>query len=160
VLVDEHDAGTGPRVLFYLQHAIQDAGVVRSGERRVVSKRMLYVELNGDGTVRHLQYAPYLDYRPLANGQPNVDAILARPECGWINREREQAAQDYAIAQGMPEHLADVRGPKLALIAKTEAVEDRLTKEITYWAYRGAQLQLSRLPPGIRARPAADQLQQ
>jgi len=44
VLVDERDMGTAPRVLFYLEHAIQDAGLTRAGERRVVSKRMLYVE--------------------------------------------------------------------------------------------------------------------
>jgi hypothetical protein len=44
VLVDERDPGTQPRVLFYLEHAIQDAGLTRAGERRVVSKRMLYVE--------------------------------------------------------------------------------------------------------------------
>ncbi|WP_295590762.1 helicase-related protein, partial [uncultured Lamprocystis sp.] len=44
VLVDERDPGTAPRVLFYLEHAIQDAGLTRAGERRVVSKRMLYVE--------------------------------------------------------------------------------------------------------------------
>ena len=49
VLVDERDAGTRPRVLFYLEHAIQDASLTRSGERRVVSKRMLYVELDADG---------------------------------------------------------------------------------------------------------------
>ena len=49
VLVDERDTGTRPRVLFYLEHAIQDASLTRSGERRVVSKRMLYVELDADG---------------------------------------------------------------------------------------------------------------
>ena len=32
-----------------LEHAIQDASLTRSGERRVVSKRMLYVELDADG---------------------------------------------------------------------------------------------------------------
>src|SRR5205807_2251400 len=48
VLVDERDSGTEPRVLFYLEHAIQDASLTRSGERRVVSKRMLYVELDSD----------------------------------------------------------------------------------------------------------------
>jgi hypothetical protein len=43
----------------------------------------------------------------------------------------------------VPEHLAEVRGPKLALIAKTEAaVKDRLTKEITYWDHRAEQLKL------------------
>ena len=65
-LVDEGDSGDQPRVLFYLEHAIQDAGRTRQGERRVVSKRMLYVELEADGTTRHVQYAPYLDYRPLS----------------------------------------------------------------------------------------------
>jgi hypothetical protein len=44
VLVDERDPGTQPRVLFYLEHAVQDAGLTRAGERRVVSKCMLYVE--------------------------------------------------------------------------------------------------------------------
>ena len=43
VLVDERDTGMQPRVIFYLEHAIQDASVTRTGERRVVSKRMLYV---------------------------------------------------------------------------------------------------------------------
>jgi hypothetical protein len=43
----------------------------------------------------------------------------------------------------VPEHLAEVRGRKLALIAKTEAaVKDRLTKEITYWDHRAEELKL------------------
>jgi hypothetical protein len=40
VLVDERDTGTRPRVLFYLEHAMQDAGLTHHGDRRVVSKRM------------------------------------------------------------------------------------------------------------------------
>src|SRR5947208_3349861 len=39
VLVDERDASDTPRVLFYLEHAIQDASLTRAGERRVVSKQ-------------------------------------------------------------------------------------------------------------------------
>ncbi len=143
VLVDERDAGTQPRVLFYLEHAIQDAGLTRAGGRRVVSKRMLYVEQDASGTVHHLHYAPYLDYRPLAPGEPGVEAILDRPECRWINRELEQKAQGYAIASVVPEHLLEVRGHKLELIGKTEAaVKDRLTKEITYWDHRAEELKL------------------
>ena len=49
VLVDERDTGTQPRVLFYLEHAIQDAGLTRSGDRRTVSKRLLYVEQDAAG---------------------------------------------------------------------------------------------------------------
>ena len=167
VLVDPSDSGTRPRVLFYLEHSIQDASPTRSGERRVISKRMLYVETDADGTTRHVQYAPYLDYRPLAEGEPGVDAILGRPECIWINRDLEQKTQGYAIAHVVPEHLAEVRGGKLALIAKTEAaVKDRLTKEITYWDHRAEQLKLqeqagkpnARLNSG-EARKRADNLQ-
>jgi len=143
VLVDERDTGTTPRVLFYLEHAIQDAGITRAGERRVVSKRMLYVEMNADGTTRNVNYAPYLDYRPLAVGEPDCEALLDRPECQWINRELEVKAQGYAIASVVPEHLADVKGRKLELIHKTEAaVKDRLTKEITYWDHRAEELKL------------------
>ena len=143
VLVDERDPGQTPRILFYLEHAIQDAGRTQAGERRIVSKQMLYVEIDAAGNTHHLHYAPYLDYRPLAQDEPSVESILERPECAWINREMEQKAQAYAVAHVVPEHLAQVRDPKLELIAKTEAaVKDRLTKEISYWDHRAEQLKI------------------
>ncbi len=167
VLVDERDPGTEPRVLFYLEHGIQDANLIRSGERRIVSRRMLYVELDAADAARHLQYAPYLDYRPLTADEPGIDAILARPECAWISRDLEQKAQGYAVAHVVPEHLAEVRARKLDLIARTEAaVKERLTKEISYWDHRAEQLKLqeqagkpnARLNSG-EARKRADGLQ-
>jgi superfamily II DNA or RNA helicase len=167
VLVDERDPGTEPRVLFYLEHGIQDANLIRSGERRIVSRRMLYVELDAADAARHLQYAPYLDYRPLTADEPGIDAILARPECAWISRDLEQKAQGYAVAHVVPEHLAEVRARKLDLIARTEAaVKERLTKEISYWDHRAEQLKLqeqagkpnARLNSG-EARKRADALQ-
>ncbi len=167
VLVDERDQGVEARMLFYLEHAIQDASLTRSGERRVVSKRMLYVELDGSGNTRHLHYAPYLDYRPLADLEPGVEALLARPECAWISRELEQKAQGHAVANVVPEHLLEVRGSRLELIEKTEAaVKERLTKEISYWDHRAEQLKLqeqagkpnARLNSG-EARKRADALQ-
>ena len=143
VLVDERDYGKMPRVLFSIEHALQDGSITRGGDRRIISKRVLYVELDNDGVTLHLHYAPYLDYRPLKDGEPSVDAILARPECTWIGRDLEQAAQAYAVADVVPEHLAEVRTARLALIEKTEAaVKDRLTKEISYWDHRAAQLEL------------------
>jgi len=153
VLVDERDAGTQPRVLFYLEHGIQDASVARSGERRIVSKRMLYVELDSDGNARHLNYAPYLDYRPLKADEPGVEDFLARPECTWISRELEAKAQSHAVARVVPEHLEEVRNGKLDLIGKTEAaVKDRLTKEITYWDHRAEQLKLQEQAGRVNAR--------
>ncbi len=143
VLVDERDSSTSPRVLFTLEHAIQDASLIPSGDRRTISRRMLYVEMDAEGRSHHLQYAPYLDYRPLAKNEPVIEELLARPECAWITRDLEQKAQGHAIAHVVPEHIAEVRNRRLAWIEKTRAaVKDRLTKEITYWDHRAEQLKL------------------
>ena len=123
--------------------------------------------LDADGATRHMHYAPYLDYRPLTETEPNVEEILDRPECSWITRELEQKAQHHAVADVVPEHLAEIRDGRLALIAKTKAaVKDRLTKEITYWDHRAEELKLqeqagrpnARLNSG-EARKRADNLQ-
>lgn len=143
ILVDERDLGDEPRVIFYLEHAIQDASLTRTGERRTISRKMLYVELDANGHAGHLHYAPYLDFRPLTDQEPAVSTILDRPECAWITRELEQKAQGHAIAHLVPAHLQEVRAPRLEWIAKTSAaVQDRLTKEIFYWDHRAEDLKL------------------
>jgi superfamily II DNA or RNA helicase len=167
ILVDERDESMEPRVLFILEHAIQDGSPTSSGNRRTISRQMLYVEMNGKGDIRHLQYAPYLDYRPLAEGESDVPSILARPECQWIDRGLEQKVQNHAIATVVPEHIKEVRDRRLALIEKTRvAVKDRLTKEISYWDHQSARLRAqedaghaaTRLNSG-EARRRADDLQ-
>ena len=167
VLVDERDDGTVPRVLLSIEHALQDGSITRSGERRLISKRILYVEIDAASVSRHLHYAPYLDYRPLADDEPAAEEILAREECKWIDRDLERTGQEYAVAQAVPEHLAEIRDARLALVRKTEsAVKDRLTKEISYWDHRAEQLKLdeaagktgARLNSG-EARRRADTLQ-
>jgi hypothetical protein len=128
---------------------------------------MLYVEMDAAGSARHLQYAPYLDYRPLAEGEPDAAVLLALPEASWIMKDLEQRAQGYAIAQVVPEHVQEVRERRLAWIEKTRAaVKDRLTKEIAYWDHRAEQLKLqeqagkagARLN-SLEARRRADDLQ-
>jgi len=143
VLVDERDTGTQPRVLFYLEHAIQDATVLPSGERRSISRRMLYVEMDDQGVARPLRYAPYLDYRPLAEGEPAVEALLARPECGWIKHDLEPRAFNHAVQTVVPEHVKEVTDRRRGWINKTRvAVKDRLVKEIAYWDHRAEELKL------------------
>ena len=168
VLVDERDAGTEPRVLFFLEHVIQDASLTRAGTRRVISKRMLYVELDAAGNTRHMEYAPYLDYRPLAEDEPGHEALLARPECTWIGAELEQTAQRYAVANVVLEHVDEIRRAKQPLLDKTrEAVQARLTMEISHWDRRAEDLKLqeqagrvnARLNSG-QARQRADRLQE
>jgi hypothetical protein len=130
-------------VLFTLEHAIHDASLLPSGERRAISRRMLYVEMDAEGRTRHLQFAPYLDYRPLGEGEPSAGDLLARPEFAWITRELEAKAQSHAISSVVPDHIAEVRDRRLGWIDKTRAaVKDRLTKEIAYWDHRAEELKL------------------
>jgi len=141
VLVDERDSGEATRVLFYLEHALCDGGYDKSGQQRVISRRLLYVELDAEGTCRHLHYAPYLDYRPLKTSEPSPNEWLERPELQWVTNQLEKTAMGYAISSVVPEHLEEVRKGRLEWIGKTRvAVRDRLLKEISYWDHRAEEL--------------------
>ena len=141
VLVDDNDSSDRPRVLMYLEHSIQDGSRTRSGEQRTVSKRMLHVEVDAELETVGRDYAPYLDYRPLSDGEPGVQEIVGRPECSWIGGNLEAKAVEYAVSRLVPTHLEEVRSRKLELLSKTEAaVKERLTKEIAYWDHRAADL--------------------
>jgi len=158
ILVDEDDPGEAVRALVYLEHSIQDGSIGRGGRRRVVSRRMQYVEVmepqrheGHEGyEVRNAGYAPYLDYRPLT---PDEQALLADPLCSMPSGQAspmclrgsnlEDQATTYAVTHLVPQHLQEVRERKEALIDKTvRAVKDRLTKEINYWDQRAAELRL------------------
>jgi SNF2 family DNA or RNA helicase len=166
VLVDTDDQGTAPRVLFFIEHAVHDAVVTSTGIRRTISRRVLYVEIDGGGNAKPLHYAPYLDYRPLLGDDPGIDAILARPECAWINRDAEQLAVSHAITSMAKEHLDEVKSRRMEWLGKTRAaVKDRLTKEINHWDHRAAELKAREEAgrPGARlnsqeARKRADML--
>jgi hypothetical protein len=140
VLVDDADPGDGVRVLVYLEHAIQDARQDRQGNRRVVSRRFQFVTLDAQGHAQAAGPAPYLDCRSLTEAEQAVLTQLELP--AWVKSDVESRAAEYAIAHLVPEHLAEVRGRKEELIARTRsAVQERLTKEINYWDHRAIRLE-------------------
>ncbi len=144
ILVDESDFSTQPRVMFYLEHAIQDAQSITDQKHRDISRRMLYVEIDSEGKKSHLHYAPYLDYRPLKTQDPDSNEIMNNKACEWIDKDLENAALQHAIETLVHEHLDEVRGPRLEWIAKTRAaVQERLTREINYWDHRAQDLKYS-----------------
>ncbi len=167
-LVDDSDHGLEPRVLLYLEHAIQDARTTLEKTGRTISRQMMYLDFGEDGIRGHVRYAPYLDFRPLAEHEPSPVEILAQAECEWISRDLETKAEKYAAEHVIPQHLAEVRGARKAAIDRTEAaVKDRLTKEISYWDHRAEQLKLQEKAgrPDARlnsseASKRADQLQE
>ena len=141
VLVDDTDSSHNTRILFAVEHALRDGTQVNNDSRRIVSQRMLYVELDAAGTSRHLQNAPYLDYRPLHESEPSARAILSQPEMNWITHKLEDEVHREAVEKIVPEHFREVQERRQYAITKTRAaVHDRLHKEIAYWHNRAEQL--------------------
>lgn len=151
MLVDENDEGEDLRVLLYLEHSIQDARKDRFGGRRIVSKRLQFVEIDSKKTAVSAGPAPYLDYRPLTKEESTAVQQIAIPD--WLRLEVESKAQEHAAITLVPEHLSEIRTRKEELIDKTvAAVKERLTKEINYWDHRAAQLKDQELAGKANAR--------
>ncbi len=141
VLVNPSDGGDGLRVLFYLEHAIQDARIGLDGNRRVISRRLQFVEIDGQGNARAAGYAPYLDYRPLHDDEREL--LAGTLEAPWLRADLEKQAMSYAIQQLVPQHFEEVKKRKEALLDRTiAAVKERLTKEVNYWDLRAQELKL------------------
>ncbi len=152
MLVDQTDPGQKPRVLFYLEQAIQDAIPSREGERRVISREVHFVEIDRAGEVREAGGAPHLDYRPAAPDEiAQIEPLLGQD---WLKGESlERRAAAHAVEHLVPRHLERVRARRLELINKTEAaVQERLTKEINYWDSRAAELRADEQKGKINAR--------
>ncbi|MEI8022251.1 MAG: DUF3883 domain-containing protein, partial [Schlesneria sp.] len=151
ILVDESDDGKSPRALLYLEHSIQDARTDRNGNRRVVSKRLQFVEIDEYGHTRNAGPAPYLDYRPPTNDE--ADVIKSEVKLEWMRDNLESQAMDHAALHLVPDHLQEIRTRKEDLIDKTKAaVRDRLTKEINYWDHRAATLKDQELAGKVNAK--------
>ena len=138
ILIDPADLGETPRVLLTIEHSIQDARPTRDGGRRVISRRLQFVEIAADGTAQPAGYAPYLDYRGATESEQALLApVLDEP---WLQADLDERARSYAIAHLVPEHLAEVLQRREELASKTlAAVQERLTKEIIYWNSQAAK---------------------
>jgi SNF2 family DNA or RNA helicase len=140
VFIDESDCGAQARLLFYMEDSIQDGVVLPSGSKRIISKRMRFVEMTEDGKAANAGYAPYLDYgAPKTEDMPAIRSFLDSQS--WLRANLEDMAVGYAISHAIPAHVAEVRERKARQIDKTaKAVRQRLTSEIQYWDFRSAEL--------------------
>jgi len=139
LLVDLENRSDQVRALFYLEHSIQDARLDRSGKRRVVSREMQFVEIDGRGKTNDAGYAPYLDYRPITEEERQLATTVLEAE--WLRGDLEAQIVAYAAEHLVPQHLHAIKRQKDELVRKTiAAVHERLTKEIIYWDNRATQL--------------------
>ena len=135
VLMDPRDQGDSPRLLVALTHTITDG----HSPPGVVSKRFQFVELTRDGEARTAGPAPYLDYRPLSEGDLALVAAVSQEP--WLASGAEQPAMTWAITQAVPEHEEQVAARVTATVERTRcAVQERLTQEISYWDQQAADL--------------------
>jgi SNF2 family DNA or RNA helicase len=165
VLVDPTDDSERLRILFYLEHSLQDGRQNRDGQRRIISKRLQFMEIDQEENVRSAGLAPYLDYEPITDADRALLASELQAE--WLTKDIEPVITRYAVEHLVPRHLEEVKGRKLEIVARTiQAVKERLTKEINYWDHRSNQLKELELAgrPNARlnsgkARQRADELQ-
>ena len=139
ILVDDNDPSDKIRVLVYLEHSIQDARTDHLGQRRIVSKQLQFVEIDGDGNSQTAGYAPYLNYRSLTKEEHGVIDKIVIPN--WVREELETRVLSHAAEHLVPAHFEEVRHRREELVERTiAAVKDRLTKEIAHWDHRAEEL--------------------
>jgi len=151
VLIDSSDQSENARALFYLEHSLQDARTDREGKRRVISKQMQFVEIDGQSNVRTAGYAPYLNYRPVTAEE--LKLLIPALQESWLTGDLESRILAHAAEHIVPQHLEEVRLQKEGMVRKTiAAVKDRLTKEINYWDHRANDLKAQELAGKSNAR--------
>lgn len=141
ILVDPNATDNEVRVLFFLEHAIQDGRTLSDGTRQTISRKMQFVEINRDAKIEDPGYAPYLDYRPITDRERASVNVQLGAE--WLSDGQNLESQIIAYAAEflIPQHLGEVKAHKLELVQKTlNAVHERLTKEIAFWDSRSGEL--------------------
>ncbi len=142
-LVDVNDPSDQPRILVYLEHSIQDARIEKSGQRRIVSRQLQFIEIDSHGNAVNAGPAPHLAYRALSDEE---QSLLERSDLKSLHGENvEIAALGFAVSNLVPQHLKEVQERKEEIADRTiKAVKERLTREITYWDRRAEEVKSAR----------------
>ena len=158
VMVDTTDEGIVPSLLFMIDH-----GVRESDGDKLVSRRLQFVRILPDGTIRNAGWAPHLDLSdPSQEALKLAQSIRNQP---WIKQDLETLAIQYASANMAKEHFDEVFARRNQQVDKIEsAVRSRLIDGINYWNGRALKLdeevkagKQPRLQP-LNARQTAEEL--
>ncbi|QTN34145.1 DUF3883 domain-containing protein [Akkermansiaceae bacterium] len=142
ILIDPHNRTDRPRLLFYILSDVTDGRPARKGssDRRLLSRRLQFVELTENGEIHDAGAAPYLDYE--CPREQDGETIASLLEADWLATNLETQARTYAISELVPRHLAEVRTRREHYLDKTrDQVHSRLTREIAFWDNRAVELE-------------------
>jgi len=139
VLVDDTGSMDFPRLLLFLESAIQDGILRTDGRNRIISRQAQFVEIDEQGNTFNAGYAPYLDYRsPGDEEAAQLTQILNN--LSFLS-DAENLGTSHAIESILPEQFAEVQSIRIARIEKIEhEVYSRLTYEVNYWDARANEL--------------------
>jgi hypothetical protein len=98
-----------------------------------------FLEINRQGEVAIAGSAPYLDYRPLKEGErEQIEGVLSE---SWLAQDWDQLVITQALTTLVPEHLEEVKGERLERIAKaSQEIQSRMQREINLWYSRYEEL--------------------
>lgn len=134
ILVDPNDDGLEPKVLFIIDHSVRQAS-----DDRHVSRCLQFVEIDQNGSASHAGWAPHLDLLPIETlDRSLVEDIL---NSSWLNQNLDALALSHASQFLVPTHYQEVKSRREKQADKIlAAVNERLVKEINYWADRYIKL--------------------
>ena len=158
ILVNQQDPSLDPYVICLLEHDITDGRTGKDGRPQVISRRVQYVRVDRDGTIRKQSQTPIPDLDvPTEQELQQASAILGEP---WAKAaDLDQKVVSFASTDLVRDHLDEVSAQTRARVEKTtRLVRERLQKEITYWDRRAAEIREGERA-GKTSRLAADQAQ-
>ena len=161
-LVDETDFSLRVRILVALEHSVSD-GRLEHGQRKVISRRFQFVEVEQSGEISDPGQEPYLNYRPILEAET---ALISSISTNWAKSGIDDVAQNWATAKLAGPHHTSVNEVVQAKVARVRAaVRERLDSEIRYWDLRAEELKAQELQgkkprhSSGRARTRADELE-
>jgi len=161
-LVDETDFSDRVRILVALEHSVSD-GRVDQGQRKVVSRRFQFVEVEESGEITDPGPEPYLNYRPISQVET---ALISAVPIAWAKDGIDGVAQNWATANlAGPHHAAVNEVVQVKVERVRAAVRERLDSEIRYWDLKAEELKAQELQgkksrhSSGRARTRADELE-
>lgn len=136
VLVDPNDDGIDPKVLFMISHTVREGS---SDSKRIVSRRLQFVEIDQSGNATNAGWAPHLDLQPI--DEYDLSLVKDILEEAWLNNNLDNLALGHASQKLVPEHYEEIKARRERHANKAlSAVHERLTKEINYLYGRAIKL--------------------
>ena len=138
ILVDENDLGSEPRILFCLEHGIQD-GRTNIRSTTIDFNRLQFLEIDKSNNITIAGSAPYLDYRTLTDEEKNLTSTVLSEE--WLSQDWDQLVISKAMQTLVPQHLKEIKLERLERIEKAQnEIQTRMQFQINHWSRRFEEL--------------------